>query len=274
MSEKKYCIGKVEKICKIGKKTLRFYDQIGLLSPCEINENGYRYYDKDNLYTIPVIKYYKQSGFTLDQIKSLIYSSGFSTIEEGFGEKIKELQSIEEELNLKKKSIEDWYSLVREAKMVIEYDIQDVKIKFLEEAEMLFLEQDYDYDYVKSVINIEFTNYIEKIENAITGPVIIEFPSFDEKIEKKCKKVRILQKNLKKCSSDKLTKYGGYMVASAYHIGSHENIDETYKKIKDWLKYHNYKYDDICFERYVIDYWSTKAEQKYVTEIMVKLKIQ
>ena len=63
-------------------------------------------------------------------------------------------------------------------------------------------------------------------------------------------------------------------MASAYHIGSHENIDETYKKIKDWLKYHNYKYDDICFERYVIDYWSTKDEQKYVTEIMVKLKIQ
>lgn len=273
MGDKKYCIGKVEEICKIGKKTLRFYDQIGLLSPSEINENGYRYYDEENLYTIPVIKYYKQSGFTLDEIKALIYSSGFSTIEEGFDDKIKELQLMEEELNLKKKSIKDWYSLVREARMIIEYNIQDVKIKFLEEDELLFLEQEYNYDYVKSIINIEFTNYIEKIENAITGPVIIEFPSFSEKLEKKCNKVRILQKNLKKCSSERLTKYGGYMVASAYHIGSHKTIDKTYKKIKEWLKYHNYKYDGRCFERYVIDYWSTKDEEKYVTEIIVKLKM-
>lgn len=274
MKEKKYCIGKVEKICKIGKKTLRYYDQIGLLSPSEINENGYRYYDKDKLHTIPVIKYYKQSGFTLEGTKKMIYDSNFSEIEDSFGDKIQELQVLEEELSLKKKSIQDWYSLVKEARMVSEYNILDVKLKFLEENYMLYLEQEFDYDYVKSIINIDFTNYVEKIENAITGPVIIEFPSFYEKLEGKCKNMKILQKALKKCESEKLVKYGGYMVASSYHIGTHKNINETYERIKKWIELHNYKCEDICFERYVIDYWCTKDESKFVTEVMVKLKTE
>lgn len=275
MDNKRYSIGQVEKICKIGKKTLRFYDKIGLLSPYETNENGYRYYNKDNLHTIPVIKYYKQSGFTLEKIKELIYNSAISEIEDNFGDKIKELELIEEELNLKKKSIQDWYSLVKEARMVSEYRTLDIRIKFLEEGEMIYLEQeyDYDYDYVESVINIDFTNYVGNIENAITGPVIIEFPSFYEKLEGKCKKMKIIQKPLRKCNQDILIKYGGHMVISAYHIGTHENINETYERLKKWMEVHNYKCAGPCFERYVIDYWCTKDETKFVTEIMVKFEL-
>ena len=38
-------IGEFSKICQVSAKTLRYYDEIGLLRPEEINpENGYRYY--------------------------------------------------------------------------------------------------------------------------------------------------------------------------------------------------------------------------------------
>ena len=37
-------IGEFSKICQVSAKTLRYYDEIGLLRPEEINpENGYRY---------------------------------------------------------------------------------------------------------------------------------------------------------------------------------------------------------------------------------------
>lgn len=274
MKNGKYNVGKVEKICNIGKKTLRFYDQIGLLSPSEIGENGYRYYDKENLFTIPVIKYYKQSGFTLEKIKLLLNSSNYQEIEKGFEEKIEELKKQEEELRLKRSSIEDWYSLVREAKMVKEYNLSEIKVKYLEKAEVIYLEQDFKYDYVESVINVEFTNYIENIDNAITGPVMIEFPSFEERISGRVKKVKILQKGLKKAEKENLRDIGGCLVVSAYHIGSHKNIDLTYRKLRKWLELYNYKVEGPCYERYVLDYWTLKDEENFVTEIMIKLKTE
>lgn len=272
MEKEKYYIGEVEKICGIAKKTLRFYDKIGLLSPFEINNNGYRYYSKDNLYTIPVIKYYKQSGFTLESIKKVMNDFNCQHIEESFSEKIKDLEEMERELVLKKRSLEDWNSLVKEARMVLEYNLTDIKVKYLEKDSYIHHSQEFHEDYVSSVINIDFTNYIEEIGNAITGPVIIEFSSLENKLKGQTQSVRILQKNLMKCDSKLLTDFGGKLVVSCYHIGSHKNIKETYKKMCDWAKLHNYKLEDNCYERYVMDYWTTKDEDKFVTEIIISIK--
>jgi len=272
MKKDKYCIGEVEKMCSIAKKTLRFYDKIGLLSPFEINDNGYRYYNKENLYTIPVIKYYKQSGFTLENIKKVMNEYDYQFIEESFSEKIKDLEELENELLMKKRSLEDWNSLVKEAKMVIDYKLDDIKVKYLEPDKLVFHEQTFEGDYISSVINIEFTNYLEEIKNAITGPVIIEFSSLEDKIKGKTQKIKMLQKNLIKCDSELLSDFGGGLVIACYHIGSHKNILDTYKRMCEWAKLHNYKYEDKCYERYVMDYWTTKDVEKFVTEIFIKIK--
>ncbi|TDX96666.1 UNVERIFIED_CONTAM: MerR-like DNA binding protein [Lysinibacillus xylanilyticus] len=43
-------IGEFSKICGVSTKTLRYYDEIGLINPDEINaESGYRYYSIEQL---------------------------------------------------------------------------------------------------------------------------------------------------------------------------------------------------------------------------------
>lgn len=70
MEDELYSIGKVGKICKITKKALRYYDKMDILSPDKVaDESGYRYYSKNTLLSVPVIKYYKQSGFKLEEMK-------------------------------------------------------------------------------------------------------------------------------------------------------------------------------------------------------------
>ncbi|MDR5587125.1 MULTISPECIES: MerR family transcriptional regulator [Clostridium] len=269
---KLYCIGQVEKICNLSKKALRYYDKKGILSPDKVSaENGYRYYSKKTLLSVPMIKYYKQSGFKLEEMKEFLEGTNYSIFEKSFGQKIDELKEIENEINLKLKSIKDWYDLIIEAQMVIENDIKDISIKYVEARTMVYLNQDFDYDYMDSIINIEFTNYIESIDNAITGPVIIEFPSFEEKINGNCNKMKIMQETILKCKENETTRFGGFMVASCYHIGTHETIDETYKKIKVWAGKNGYKCEEKSYERYVTDYWTTKNSDKFVTEIMVKV---
>lgn len=273
MKEEMYYIGKVEELCNISKKTLRYYDKVGVLSPDKIiNENGYRYYSKNNLLDIPIIKYYKQSGFKLEEIKGILNEEIDSEKEVAFRSKIESLEEEEKKLKLKIKSIKDWYSLMREANWVINNKCNDVSIKYIEKNEMLFLDQSFNYDYNKSIINIEFTNYIEKIENAITGPVILKFQDYKEKIDGKCTSAKIIQKSLIKCEEEKTYLWGDCMVAACYHIGSYENINETYEKVLIWAKQNKYICDSECYERYVIDYWTCRDEKSFVTEILIKIK--
>ncbi|APQ75301.1 MULTISPECIES: MerR family transcriptional regulator [Clostridium] len=272
MEDELYSIGKVGKICKITKKALRYYDKMDILSPDKVaDESGYRYYSKNTLLSVPVIKYYKQSGFKLEEMKGFLEGKTYDFFHTSFRNKIDELKELEKEINLKLRSVKDWDDLIVEAQMVIENNVSDVAIKYIDNRTLTFLDQDFEYDYMDSIINIEFTNYIDSIDNAITGPVIIRFPCFQDKMNGKCNKMRIMQETILKCKEELSVEFGGWMVAACYHIGPHETISETYKKIKDWTEKHGYICSEESYERYVTDYWTTKNRNRFVTEVLIKI---
>ena len=62
-------IGEFSKICGVSQKTLRYYDEIGLIKPHEINPNSnYRYYSIDQLENMLFIIKLKSYNFSLDEI--------------------------------------------------------------------------------------------------------------------------------------------------------------------------------------------------------------
>ena len=57
-------IGEFSNICKVSTKTLRYYAEIGLLEPSEVNpENGYRYYSIEQLEKMLFINRLKAYSF-------------------------------------------------------------------------------------------------------------------------------------------------------------------------------------------------------------------
>ena len=63
-------------LCGTTPKTLRFYDKIGLLEASYIDpENGYRYYNDEQIRDFGIISCFKAIGFTLDEIKNEILNS-------------------------------------------------------------------------------------------------------------------------------------------------------------------------------------------------------
>jgi DNA-binding transcriptional MerR regulator len=66
-------IGEFSNICKVSTKTLRYYAEIGLILPDEINpENGYRYYSIEQLETMLFINRLKSYNFSLEEIKTIL----------------------------------------------------------------------------------------------------------------------------------------------------------------------------------------------------------
>ena len=67
-----YKIGMFAQMNHVTVKTLRFYEEQGLLIPAYVDEeNGYRYYTLDQMSVIHQITALKQVGFTLEDIKHI-----------------------------------------------------------------------------------------------------------------------------------------------------------------------------------------------------------
>ncbi|MBQ8131269.1 MAG: MerR family transcriptional regulator [Bacilli bacterium] len=65
-----YRIGEFSKLTNLSVRTLRFYDELGLLIPEEVDiYSNYRYYGDHNLEEAKKIHYYKSAGFTLEEIR-------------------------------------------------------------------------------------------------------------------------------------------------------------------------------------------------------------
>jgi DNA-binding transcriptional MerR regulator len=65
-------VNEVSKLSGISRRTLQYYDEIGLLPPSAVKESGYRQYDDESLRHLWSILFYKELGISLDDIKLLL----------------------------------------------------------------------------------------------------------------------------------------------------------------------------------------------------------
>lgn len=75
-----YSIKEVSEIAGISTRTLRYYDQIGLLSSNRENYNNYRVYKQEDIDLLQQILLYKELGFKLHEIKKLLTSYDYDPI--------------------------------------------------------------------------------------------------------------------------------------------------------------------------------------------------
>lgn len=75
-----YTVHQLAQLAGISVRTLHYYDQIGLLEPTGIEENGYRYYESAELAKLQQILFFKELDFTLEEIKQIINAPNFDRL--------------------------------------------------------------------------------------------------------------------------------------------------------------------------------------------------
>lgn len=76
-----YTVKKLAKLSGVSIRTLRFYDEIRLLKPAYYGENNYRYYEEEQLLMLQQILFYRELGFSLNDIQRIIQSNDFNKID-------------------------------------------------------------------------------------------------------------------------------------------------------------------------------------------------
>lgn len=75
-----YTVKKVAELTGISVRTLHYYDEIDLLKPSHVGQNGYRYYDDAALLRLQQILLYREMGMELAQIGTVLDDPDFDLL--------------------------------------------------------------------------------------------------------------------------------------------------------------------------------------------------
>lgn len=268
-----YQIGEVSKIGGISQRTLRHYDELGLMQPDLVGDNGYRYYSLQTMLKIPVINYLKMMGLSLEEIASMMQHS---SLRQARSLLTKHLEECDEQARLlaeKREAIVEWSELVDEANMVLRAKPKNVNVKYLPRQELLGLQTRFSGSFAESIVSLEFASYVQDIDNAIAGPVILRFPSVEDAVAaaadgSECD-VWLLQKPIRPINPNDAFVCPEGMYLSTYHVGPFEKLGEAYGRLLDFAQENDYKIAGPAVERFVSDYWTTYNSDLFVAEVLL-----
>lgn len=72
-----YTIQKLGQMAGVSTRTLRYYDEIGILKPARINSSGYRIYGQSEVDRLQQILFYRELGVSLESIKDIVTAPSF-----------------------------------------------------------------------------------------------------------------------------------------------------------------------------------------------------
>lgn len=76
-----YTISALAKLAGVSTRTLRYYDEIGLLNPKDLTDSGYRIYGIQEVDKLQQILFYRELGVSLEDIKSIMTAPTFKRLE-------------------------------------------------------------------------------------------------------------------------------------------------------------------------------------------------
>ncbi|MCX8131495.1 MAG: TipAS antibiotic-recognition domain-containing protein [Clostridia bacterium] len=73
-----YTVQKLGSLAGVSTRTLRYYDEIGILKPARISSSGYRIYGQAEVDRLQQILFYRELGVSLDSIKDIVTAPSFN----------------------------------------------------------------------------------------------------------------------------------------------------------------------------------------------------
>jgi DNA-binding transcriptional MerR regulator len=77
---KLYTVKQVARLSGVTVRTLHHYDQVGLLKPAQVGENGYRYYGREELLRLQQILFHRELELPLEAIADVLDRPGFDRL--------------------------------------------------------------------------------------------------------------------------------------------------------------------------------------------------
>lgn len=268
-------IGDFSKFSRVSVKTLRYYDEIGLLKPVSVDQfTGYRYYSAEQISRLTRIVGLKNLGLSLEEINQIL-ADGIATekIIEILRAKRKDtLMRLREEENRLKK-VEEWLIKVEKEGTMPEYDVVLKKVEALNVASVRGIIPSYQ-DI--SRLYKELFSYLGRKRVQFAGPTMAIY--HDSEYKEKDPDVEAAVPVAGNVTGSEKVKIQNLpeveQMASVIHRGPYENIHLAYQALMSWVESNGYQIAGPDREIYIKGPGQIlKGNPKdYITEIQMPVK--
>lgn len=259
MKEQLFTIQQYANLHEIGKRTLHFYDEIGLFCPAIKKENGYRYYTLSQGAVLEMILTLRELDMSLDDIKKYMtkrnaesFDNLLITKQKEIDKKIKQLKELKNLLRIKEKQMsylkEDLHSI-----QIVSCKKKNYLITSLNERNYVDAMIEHGKSMPYHLFNMELgtMNHTDNIEKEIYNNMDYIFS------------------NLGTLKGNYIRPAGQYI--RAFHIGNFSDLTPTYKKIMAYCQKHNLKLKGYSYEIGINDLCIMNIEE-YVTMIEIQIE--
>ena len=142
-------IGQFAALHGVNKKTLMWYDEVGLFRPAVVNsQNGYRYYSYQQSQTLETILLLREMGVSVKEIKAFMQERSAASMEKLLGEKIEEL---DREISHKKAVRETLAKHRRNMQTLLSMDLEEISSVEKKGRRLVTVELSADTSFEKAV---------------------------------------------------------------------------------------------------------------------------
>lgn len=262
-------IGEFSKLCNITTKTLRYYDEIGLLKPSIVNEhNGYRYYEVKQLKTILFISKLKKYNFSLEEIELILRDPCGENLPRMIRQKQHQLQiQLENHKFVLAQLNEDILKLERGIDIMAYLDNIAVELVEATTKNILYSRQKMSTDDYCKYFGKLFETIARENLTCIGAPIAIYH---DEEFNPASNDTEIAIPVAEKIQGTR--ELAGGLCVRGIHRGPYSELPSTYTRIAQWMEENEYRIAAPPYEIYVTDPAKTALPEDYVTEIYFPIK--
>lgn len=271
--QNRFSIGEMSRLMNVPIKTLRYYDEIGLFKPVEVNrDTGYRYYSTEQFEQLDIIKYLRLLGAPLAEIAAhftQLRVENFLQLlkrqEKTIDEKIRELQQTRQKFGSRIAKLE-------QALQGTEVGIP--VIKRFPARRIIRLQAS-----VRRGPGLEMM--IRKLEKLIGGthsPIFIGKVGFtvsaenlvQENFQEYSSVFILMEESMAESSLSAILPAGEY--ACLLFQGSHNDSTEPYRQLLSFIDRQGRRFHGEAVERAIVDEFISGDSKHYLTEIQLPVR--
>lgn len=239
-------IGDFSKISRVSIKTLRYYDEIGLLKPSQIDRfTAYRYYTLDQLARLNRILALKDLGLSLEQIGHLLTDDMPAEQIRGMLRlKQAELRQVVEEEQERLARVEARLRQIEEEGKMPDYD---VVLKALEPVRVASIRTTIpSFDTIGKTVGAllgELAEFVTTNQYVFAGPpMTIYYDSGDSSADVDFEVAVPVGSDFVDMERIKMHRLPGFdKAACVIHRGGYEGVGSAYKAVVTWIETNGYR---------------------------------
>lgn len=269
-----YSIGEFSKIGSVSTKTLRYYDEIGLLHPASVDkDNRYRYYTEEQVDEILYISELKTFDLRLEQIKAVMESNDKSLLEHFLKERIGQLNvQIQENIRLRQCIERKVQEIQLGGTVMKEMTNLAVEVKNFEPVCVMSKKATIEINQISTVIGSVFE---EIFKNGFKpqGPVMTFY--LDEEFQHEHSNIEVcipIAPGGKTEGINGVKTINPGLCAMCTYVGEYSKLGKAYAAVLKWIEENQYHLAFAPFDIYINNPQEISNPQELITEVWFPIK--